>query len=187
MFGWLLASMSGLTRTATRATTPCAAAIRRDAIELAGRLDVDGPDTCRDRGVELSAGLSDAGEHGIRRLEAGAQRHLQFAHRNSRRPCSRAAQQAQDGERRVGLEGVVHGVRIAGERVIDRRVRVADGARAVDVDGRAGVLGDRSKAHAVAGEMPVLKGKRWMHANLAWYHARIPATDTSRAVDREGQ
>ena len=41
MCGWLFASMSGLTRSATRATRPCRARDRLDALELAGRLDVD--------------------------------------------------------------------------------------------------------------------------------------------------
>ena len=75
MCGWLLASMSGLTRIATRAGAPRRARDRLDARQLAGRFDVDRLQTERHRALELGRRLADAGEDDVARARS--------------RPCAR--------------------------------------------------------------------------------------------------
>ena len=139
MFGWLLASMSGLTRSATRATRPCAPRDRGDAIELAGGFGVDGADASRDRVLELVARLADAGEDDVRRREARALRDRDLAAGVRIGAAAERAQQAYDRQRRVRLQRVMDRVRVRCERVVDGAIRFADRARAVDVGRRARV------------------------------------------------
>jgi hypothetical protein len=124
----------------------------RDAIELAGRLGIDRADVARDREFELGARLAHAGEHHLARREAGAQRDLDLAAGVRVGAAAERAQQPCDGERRVGLQRVVDGMRIAVERAIDGRVRLPDGARTVDVERRANAIDDGADADAVAGQ-----------------------------------
>jgi hypothetical protein len=70
--------MSGLTRSATRACTPCAIALI-DAIELAGRLDVDREQAKRDGAIDLGRALPYAGEHDLLGTESAAKRDVHFA------------------------------------------------------------------------------------------------------------
>ncbi len=79
MCGWLRASMSGLTRMATRAARLALARDRVDAFELALRLGVDRLDAEVDGLRQLGAGLADAGEHDLGRDEPGAQRDVDLA------------------------------------------------------------------------------------------------------------
>ena len=107
MCGWLFASMSGLTRTATRALTPRAAAIAsmRSISPSDSALMLRSP---RPMARSSSASrLADAGEDDLRRREAGAQRDVDLADRVRVGGCAEAAQQARDPQRRVGLERVV--------------------------------------------------------------------------------
>ena len=67
MLACVLASMSGLTRSATRAVRPGGRGHRGDAIELARRFGVDRADVLRDGELELVARLADAGEHDVGR------------------------------------------------------------------------------------------------------------------------
>jgi hypothetical protein len=123
-----------------------------DAIELARRLGVDGADAVRDRVFELGPGLADAGEDDIGGSETGAERHLDLARRIGVGAAAERAEQAHDRQRRVGFQRVMDCVRIAVEGRVDRRVRLGDGSRAVDVDRGADAIDDGGKADAVAGE-----------------------------------
>ena len=112
MCGWLRASMSGLTRSATRARVCALARERVDPLELALRLRVDGLDAEIDRLRQLRGGLADAGEDDLRRNESGAQRDVDLAAGVRVGAAAQAAQQPRDRQRRVRLERVVHRVRI---------------------------------------------------------------------------
>ena len=112
---------------------------RGDAIELARRLGVDGFQAERDRAIELLAGLADAGEDDLVGDQAGAQRDLDLAARVGVGRRAEPAQQAHQRQRRVGLERVVDGVRVARERLVETLVGLADGVRVVNVDRRADV------------------------------------------------
>ena len=121
MCGWLLASMSGLTRSATRARVPCAIGALVDAIELARRFDVDGQQAERHGAIDLRRALADAREDDLIGPEPAAHRDVHLAERVGVGVAAERVQQADDRERRVGLERVVNGVRIAVERA--RRAR----------------------------------------------------------------
>ena len=116
MCGCVFASMSGLTRSATRARVPCARAIASMRSSSPGRLGVDGLDAERDGPLQLVARLPDAGEDDLVGDEAGAQRDLDLADRVGVGLGAEAAEQAQEGQRRVGLQRVVDGVGHGGER-----------------------------------------------------------------------
>ena len=142
MCGWLFASMSGLTRSATRARTPCAIGALIDAIELAGRFDVDRQQAERDGAIDLGGALADAGEHDLIGTEAAAHRDVDFAERIRIGVAAERVQQPDDRQRRIGLERVVNRVRIAVERLVERGVGGADRAGVVDVARRAGGRSD---------------------------------------------
>ena len=67
MCGWLRASMSGLTRSATRARVCRSRGEAIDAFELTFGLGIDGLDAQIDRLRQLRRGLADAGEDDLRR------------------------------------------------------------------------------------------------------------------------
>ena len=146
MCGWLRASMSGLTRIATRARVCRVARDGVDALELARRLGVDGLDAEVDRLRQLGVRLADAGEDDLRRDEAGAQRDVDLAAGVGVGAAAEAAQQARDRQRRVGLERVVQRVRVRRERLVDGAVARGDGRGAVDVERRAVGGGERRRA-----------------------------------------
>ena len=96
----------------------------------------------RDGAIDLGGALPDAGEHDLVGPEAAAHRHVHFAQRIRIGVAAERVQQAHDGQRRVGLERVMNGVRIAVERLVERRVGGANRAGVVDVARRAGGGGD---------------------------------------------
>ena len=112
MCGWLRASMSGFTRSATRARVPALAREPIDTIQLPFRFGVDGLDAEIDRLRQLGRCLADAGEHDLLGDEAGAQGDVDLAAGVRVRAGAKAAQQPRDRERRVGLQRVVQRVRI---------------------------------------------------------------------------
>jgi hypothetical protein len=122
---------------------------RGDAIELAGRLGVDGFQAERDRAIQLLAGLADAGEDDLVGDQAGAQRDLDLAARVGVGRRAEPAQQAHQRQRRVGLQRVVDGVRVARERLIETLIGLADGVRVVNVGRRADVGGNAHQQRRV--------------------------------------
>src|SRR5581483_4447586 len=136
-----------------------------DAVELAGRFGVDGADAVRDGGFQLLARLADAGEDDVARLEAGAARDGDLSAGVRVGPAAERAQQPDDGERRVGLERVVNGVRVRRERLVDARVRLANSACVVDVDRSADAIDDRSHADAIAQQTAVSRHERLVQAS----------------------
>ena len=121
MCGWLWASMSGLTRSATRAHRAAIGGQAREPIELARRFHVDGEQVERHRAFELVCALAHAGEDDLVRPEAAAQRDFHLAHRIGVGAAAERAHQANDGERGVGLERVVDRVRHGPNAASSRR------------------------------------------------------------------
>ena len=132
---------------------------RVDAFELALRLRVDRLDAEVDGLRQLGAGLADAGEHDLRRDEPGAQRDVDLAAGIGVDLAPERPQQPDDRERRVGLERVVHRVRIRRERIVDGAVARRHRRGAVDVERRAMRGGDIDERDAVALECAVLAGE----------------------------
>ena len=129
--------MSGLTRNATRATVPCATArwSMRSSSPGDSTLMASRPsDTAR----SISAALLPTPVNTIwsgRKPQRSA---------TSTSPSELAspwlpsdAQQPDHGQRRIGLERVVNGVRVAVERLVERRVGGANQVGVVDVARRA--------------------------------------------------
>ena len=146
MCGWLRASMSGLTRSATRVRVWRAraiASIRSSSPSDSALIAL----TPRSIGLlELRGRLADAGEDDLRRNEAGAQRDVDLAAGVRVGGAAEAAQQPRDGQRRVRLQRVVDRVRMRGERVVDRAIAARDRRGAVDVERRAIGRGERRQA-----------------------------------------
>ena len=94
-------------------------AVRRrqlvEALELARRLDVDGVHVEGHGAGQFGRRLAHPGEDDLARREPAAQRDVDLAHRVGVDPAAERAQQADDGQRGVGLEGVVDGVRVIAE------------------------------------------------------------------------
>ncbi len=88
-----------------------------DPIELAGRLDVDRQQSERHRAIDLGGALADAGEHDLIGTETAAQRDVHFAKRIGVGVAAERLQEPHHGQRRIRLQRVVNGVRIAVERV----------------------------------------------------------------------
>ena len=85
MWGWLLASMSGFTRMATRATRPSRAATASTRASSPADSTLIAFRPSGDRALELGARLADAGEHDVRRGEARLVRELDLPDRSWRR------------------------------------------------------------------------------------------------------
>ena len=137
MWGWLLASMSGLTRSATRASVPCAMArwSMRSSSPGDSTLIASSPSATA-RSISARA-LADAGEDDLIGTEAAAHRDVDLAERIGVAVAAERVQQPHHRERRIGLQRVVNGVRIAVERLVERRVGGADHRGVVDVARRA--------------------------------------------------
>ncbi len=88
----------------------------------------------------------------MRGNETGAQGDVDFAARVRVGAGAKAAQQPCNRESRVGFEGVVQRVRIAGERCRDRPEALRDDGGAVDVERGAFRCGNVSKGHLVTDE-----------------------------------
>ncbi len=108
-----------------------------EPIEFARRLDVDGVHVEGDGAGELGRRLPDPREDDVARREPAAQGDVDLAHRIGVDAAAERAHQPDQGQRGVGLERVVDGVRAHAEGGIEPLVGVADGAGAVDVARRA--------------------------------------------------
>ena len=184
MFGWLSASMSGFTRSATAAWRDCARGELGDAVQLTGDSALIAPTSAAIAYSSSSRVFPTPVKTMSRGANPARAGHLNLAGRIGVRPAADGLQQPRDGERRVRFERVMNGVRIRGERAIDRAVRVADGAGAVDVGRRAHLRDQRGHADAVAEKALFGRLERWMHERFACYHARIPAISAPHSLTR---
>ena len=160
MCGWLFASMSGLTRIATRATRPSRAAIASRRASSPADSTLIAFHAERHRAFELRGRLADAGEDDVGGREARLARHLDFPDRVRVGRAAQLAQQPRDRERRVRLSARSAAVRIVAERGVDRAVALAQHGGAVDVDRRAHGVGNGRQRHAVADELVLERKKR---------------------------
>ena len=117
ILAWVLASMSGLTRTEMLAVRPFAGRDRGQQFELRLRLDVDAEDALVDRERELARGLADAGEHDLVGRDAGGAGALELALGDD---------VGAGAEPRQGLDHGLVGIRL--HRVADERRHVGEGA-----------------------------------------------------------
>ena len=150
MCGWLIASTSGFTRSATRASVPRAfaiAAMRSSSPADSALMAFTPMPTARSSSsCVLPTPVKTIAEGANPARRATSISPPEFA-------SARAAElleERRDRERGVGLERVVQRVRIRAERRIDRAVARRDLSRAVDVDRRSRAGRDRGKRNAVA-------------------------------------
>jgi hypothetical protein len=85
---------------------PCLRDIAQHA-QLLCALDVDPAEVRVERGAQFIVALADAGEDDMRRIGPGAQRTLHLAQTDHVEAGAQIAQQAQDGQIAIGLDGVV--------------------------------------------------------------------------------
>ena len=133
MCGWLWASMSGLTRRATRATAPRSAARRASRSSSPGDSTLMASRSSATARSSSPGALAHPGEDDVGRGEAAAQRDVHFAHGVGVGGAAERAHQPHDGQRRVRLHRVVDGVRRVAERGVQLPVGGPDGVGAVDV------------------------------------------------------
>jgi hypothetical protein len=77
---------------------------------------------------------------------------LDFASRIGIDPAAKRAQQSHEGQRRIGLERVMDGVRVIGKRRVDLAVGLPDGPCAVHIDRSADSFDDGLHVDEVAEE-----------------------------------
>ena len=130
-----------------------------DALQLSGRLGVDGLHAEIDGLRQLGIRFPDAGKDYLRRNEPGPQGDVDFPPGVRVRAGTEAAQQAGNGERGVGLERIVDGVWIRTKRIVHRAVARGDGRAAVNVKGGPMAFGELSDRRAVAQQRSVLAMK----------------------------
>ena len=127
-----------------------------DGLELGGRLDVEGEDVGLQPLADLLARLAHPREHDPPRLESGPERAVELAPRDHVGARAEPGEQPEDGQVHVGLDGVADEMRQARERLVVGLVDLGDGARGVDVGGRAHRFGDPVEGRGVAVEATVL-------------------------------
>ncbi len=130
-----------------------------DAIELARRLDVDRQQAQRDGAIDLRRALPDSREHDLIGTEPATHRDVHLAERVGVGVAAERLQQADDRERRIGLERVMDGVRVAVEGAVERGVRGANRAGVVDVARRAGRRGNVAQLRRRG---PVELSREWL-------------------------
>ena len=128
---------------------------RLDAGQFASRFDVNRLQTERNGLFELRRRLPDAGEDDLVRLESHAPRHLDLPDGVGIGSAAEPVQQPADGEVGIGFEGVVQGVRVAVERLIERGESFPQKRGAIDVERRAFGGGDSLQLDTVAHEVLV--------------------------------
>ena len=144
--------MSGLTRRATRAVRPRAAAaasmrsISRSDSALKARI------AGFDAEPELLVRLADAGEDDLRGRKPALEARPELASRNDVRPGAERGETPEDREARVGLGGVADEVRDRREGGVVTAGGLVDPGRAVDVERRPVLAGEVRERHAVARE-----------------------------------
>ena len=147
-------------------------------LELADALDVEAEDVERERALHLGARLADAREDDPLRRAAGGEDALELAARDDVEAAAAAREPLQDGERRVGLDGIAEQMVASGERTLvggegarHRRARIdverrAEAARqlgggdALDEERAvaAGDLGSAGQVHQRGADAGVVSG-----------------------------
>jgi hypothetical protein len=79
----------------------------------------------------------------------------------------------------------MNGVRVIGECVVYRAIRVANRPAAIEIHGSANMFDDGGHADAVTEQPLLVSLEWWKHERFACYHARIPATSAPLASARD--
>ncbi len=121
---------------------------RGQPVELLERLDVQVADPGPHGLTELVGGLPHPAEDDPVRREAGRERTRHLAGRDDVGAGTQIAQEAEHGERAVGLHRVADPMRHAGQRLVERPIPLADRLGVVDVGRRADLGGDVDEGDA---------------------------------------
>ena len=132
---------------------------RVDALDLPFGLRIYGGDTEIDRLRQIGGRLADAGEDDLRRDESGPQRDVDFTPRVRVSAGAKRPQQPRNRHRRVRLQRVVEGMRVAREREIDGAIAFGDGRGAVNVERCAFGGREIGERHAVTRQRALLSKK----------------------------
>ena len=108
-----------------------------DALELAGRLDVEAEDAGGERLADLGLRLADAGEHHLARIGARRDDARELAAGDDVEARAEAREHVEHGEVGVRLQRVAHEVVAAGEGRGERAERALERGAGVDEAGRA--------------------------------------------------
>ena len=160
MCGWLFASMSGLTRSATRAIRPSRAAI---ASTRASSPTDSTLIALRPSGTAHSSSAGDLPTP-VNTMSAGRKarlaRQLDLPDGVRVGGAAELAQRARESERGVGLERVVEAVRMGAEGGVDRTIAIAQHRGAVHVDRGPFRFSNRRQRNAVAFELLGRRAKK---------------------------
>ena len=160
MCGWLFASMSGLTRSATRAIAPSRAAI---ASTRASSPTDSTLIALRPSGTAHSSSAGDLPTP-VKTMSAGGKpglaRQLDLPDGVRVGGAAELAQRARETERGIGLERVMKAVWMGAESGIDRAIAIAQHRRAVHVDRGSFRFSNRRQWNAVAFELLGRRAKK---------------------------
>lgn len=131
-----------------------------EEVELHLGLDIELEDAGFEGGVDLPRLLADAGEDDFfeRRLVRFAHA-LELAAGDDVEACTLFAEQAQDGERGIGFNGVADGVWARGEGLLEELEAIGDLLRRVDVERRCILGGECREADRIAMKRAVAIGE----------------------------
>jgi hypothetical protein len=137
-----------------------------DELQLRLGLDVEAVNPLLQRVADLLPGLADAREGAFRRVAAGLQHAEKLAAGDDVEPRAPLREQVEHGDVRVCLHGVADEVVQLLQRAVEPREVVADGAGAIDIDGRARPIDDVLDAHVLT-EKAALAVFEEMHGGKA--------------------
>ena len=141
---------------------------RAEPLQFGDRLDIDLVDSGGKRGLELGAGLTDAGEDDAVRRDAGGQCAPQFALRDDVGAGPEPGEDPQHREVRVGLHGIADQWPLRSERLGKRVIARAQRAGRVEIERRADGLGDARDRHPFGKELAIAIGKEIRHSDRPW-------------------
>ena len=119
-----------------------------DLLQLGQAFDVEAADAAFEGQQDFGAGFAHAGEDDFFRLGAGGQRAGQLAAGDDVKAAAGLRQQAEDGLRGVGLDGVADEGVAPGQAALPGGQGVLDGRLRINEQGRAQFLGQVLQGHA---------------------------------------
>ena len=132
---------------------------RGQHVEFGLALDVEAQHAGFQRAVHVGAALAHAREHGLGRVTARGDDALQFPRRDDVEAAARLREGLQHRQRGVGLHGVAHQVRPAGQGTLVAGQGGCHRAPCVHVQGRAEALAELGQRAAVQHQVLPLAGQ----------------------------
>src|SRR5574337_1245009 len=144
MYGWVLASTSGLTRKAIGATRPSrpATSFRRSSSAADSTLKQRMP-------AASACSISDPGKHHVAGPSACGQNTGQFAARDDVEPGTQTSEDAKNAQAGVGLDGIADQGPAAGQGLAVMLKSLGEGRTGIGVDGGAEAFGDLDQIDAL--------------------------------------